>query len=101
MRDGSGRAIGTPSCAIVPCRAASRPATSRSSVDFPQPLGPSSATNSPASTDSVTSSSTGSAPPAVSNAWLTRRTSMRAPRGASAAGADEAETGDSSAALTI
>ncbi len=70
MRDGSGRSIGLPSCRIEPRVAGSRPATSRSRVDLPQPLGPSRATNSPGATDSETSSSTCSGPFGVSNQWL-------------------------------
>ena len=49
---------------LRPCPAsgASSPSSDRSSVDLPEPFGPTSATNSPARTARLTSSSTGSAP---------------------------------------
>ncbi len=52
----------SPPTAIVPAVTSSRPAIILSSVDFPQPEGPRKTTNSPASMDRETSSSTVSAP---------------------------------------
>ncbi len=83
---------------MVPVVAGSRPATSRSSVDLPQPLGPSSATNSPGCTVRSMPSITCRTPVGTLNQWLTSRMSMRAPADArAAAGATAARA----AVLTI
>jgi len=71
--------MASPFCVMAPAVAGSSPATSRSRVDLPQPLGPSSATNSPGRTCRSTPSSTCSTPPDTSNQWLTPRMSMCAP----------------------
>src|SRR5580658_4159035 len=51
-----------PPIRISPPLSSSRPAISRSSVDLPQPEGPTSTTNSPAATDRSISCSTGVVP---------------------------------------
>ena len=79
MRDGSGWVMAWPSCVMRPCSGASSPATSRSSDDLPQPLGPSKATNSPGASVRLTSSSTCRRPWGVLKAWLTPCSVMRAP----------------------
>src|SRR5262249_3951790 len=71
MRDGSGRSTTAPSARIDPVVGGSRPDTKRSSVDLPQPAGPSLATKSPAQTERLIDSSTGSREPPRSNSWLT------------------------------
>jgi hypothetical protein len=74
-----GSRIRTPSSRKTPERGGSSPATSRSKVDFPQPDGPSSATNSPGSIRRLTLSSTGRSAPSISKAWLTFSMSSDAP----------------------
>ena len=76
---GSGRVMASPSCAMRPTVAGSSPATRRSSVDLPQPLGPSKATNSPGCTRRSMWSSTCSTPSCCLNQWLTPSMSMWAP----------------------
>ena len=102
MREGSGSVMAVPSCATAPAVGASSPATRRSSVDLPQPLGPSRATNSPGRTCRLTSSSTCSAPCPWPNQWLTACTSMAAPaRAAPAMAGVAAALAACSAAITI
>src|SRR5687768_2295962 len=48
-------ASGSPKMRVVPADGRSKPAATLSSVDFPQPVGPTIETNSPSSTASVTS----------------------------------------------
>ncbi len=55
-----------PATVTVPIVAGLRPATMRSSVDLPQPLGPTSETNSPAPTDKEMSARASTGPLAAS-----------------------------------
>ena len=50
-RSGPGRVTGSPPTLIRPPVGASKPATMNRSVDLPQPLGPSTETNSPSATE--------------------------------------------------
>src|SRR5438309_2323395 len=61
MPFGLGPDCSTPPTRTVPSSARSKPATMFIRVDFPQPDGPTMATNSPSSTLKLTSSITGSA----------------------------------------
>ena len=51
-----------PNSSTVPVSGVSNPSTMRSNVDFPEPLGPASAANSPVRTAMLTSDSTDSLP---------------------------------------
>ncbi len=79
-REGRGRAdldaVGEDACRLV---GGSSPATSRSSVDLPQPEGPSRATNSPGSHGRADPVQHRQGAPSSSNWWLTPRISIRAP----------------------
>src|SRR5258706_16249701 len=72
---------GPPKMAIAPALGLSRPAATFSNVDLPQPVGPTTETNSPWATHSVTSFTAVYAlpsPPAVGEAQVMRANSMAA-----------------------
>src|SRR3954470_24482261 len=66
-----------PCTSTVPSLAGSRPETSPSVVDFPQPVGPTIVTNSPGATSRVTSRSAVKEPaPLVGNRLVARRSEI-------------------------
>src|SRR5688500_14392085 len=65
-----GPKTGRSSIAISPASGRSKPATSRSNVVLPQPLGPSRATNSPRSTQSSLSSTAATSPKRLVTPWV-------------------------------
>ena len=62
-RSGASRVASVPSRWTVPCCGRTRPATTRSSVDFPLPDGPTTASTSPGATCRLTPSSAGAGEP--------------------------------------
>src|SRR4030095_8257209 len=69
---GMGSRTARPATVTVPTVAGLRPATMRSSVDLPQPLGPTSELNSPGPTDSDMPASASTGPLAASYVMPTR-----------------------------
>src|SRR5213592_2005801 len=68
----------SPPSRTAPSSGRIRPAMMLKSVDFPQPMNPTIETNSPCSTESVTSSNTHRTACSVANAFETEDTSMNA-----------------------
>src|SRR5437016_3483462 len=84
-RSGPGRAMGRPASSIDPLAGGRKPATDLSSVDLPQPEGPSSTNFSPSRTVNETDSTAVKSPCSVSYEIVTSRTIRRSGT-ASAAG---------------
>src|SRR5437868_6204434 len=72
----SGFERGTPSMITAPESGRTNPAIMFISVDFPQPEGPTTATNSPSPTVKLTSSTTGSGPLSDTKLFFNPRTSI-------------------------
>src|SRR5262249_55886649 len=73
----NGRVTGRPSTVAVPVVGGLRPATIRSNVDLPQPLGPTSTRNSPRPTVNEISRSASTAPLCASYVIPTRSSAMK------------------------
>src|SRR2546426_10555850 len=76
-RSGPGRAMGRPASSIDPLAGGRKPATDLSSVDLPQPEGPSSTNFSPSRTVNETDSTAVKSPCSVSYEIVTSRTIRR------------------------
>src|SRR5947207_3447562 len=78
-RSGPGPAISRPCTRIWPASAGMKPPRMWSSVLFPQPLGPTTVTNSPSATDMLPTSSTSMVRPSLANALRSATTSRAGP----------------------